>query len=140
MALSQKYWDNLCLTAVLEHPEEYVVWMVFAEFLSRHNNPAGRFTIAPQPRLPWKPDIPKDRRCEIPDFALVNFATPGEEPKFKIRLGVEAKRARDVMEGLCTPAQRNHQRPDSERRFSSGLLSGARPSQGGSEMQASIHR
>jgi hypothetical protein len=45
-----------------------------------------------------------DRRAEVPDVGVGNFTSPGTIPLFKLRFGVEAKRALDIMASLPAAA------------------------------------
>jgi len=49
-----------------------------------------RLAIYPQMNLKWKPQDARDRRS---GFGLRNFTLPATIPTFKLRCGVEAKRA-----------------------------------------------
>lgn len=60
--------------------------------------------LFPQLRLKWRPDLPKDRRVEVPDFAVGIFTIPGATPSLKLRFGVEVKRASTGMETLPHPS------------------------------------
>ena len=53
-----------------------------------------------QINLKWKPQDAQDRRAEVPVFGLGNFTLPGSLPGFKLRCGVEAKRAINIMASL----------------------------------------
>ena len=86
-----------------------VAYAVFVEFLGRHKMPFERFVIYSQLSLKWKPDVKEDRRLEIPDLGVGNFTAVGVMPPFKLRFGVEAKRAIEEMKGLLTSTQFNHQ-------------------------------
>jgi hypothetical protein len=58
--------------------------------------------------LKWKPQDTRDRRSEVPDFGLGNFTLPNSSPNFKLRCGVEAKRAINIMTGLPPPSSIMH--------------------------------
>lgn len=95
-----KYLRNISRKAVDDNPKEDVAYAVFVEFLGQHKTPAERFVIYSRLSLKWKPDIKEDRRLEIPDLGVGNFTTVGVTPPFKLRFGVEAKRAIEEMKGL----------------------------------------
>ena len=88
------------MKAVVGSPLEDVTYAVFTEFLIEHKNPGHRFIVYPQLSLKWKPEDENDRRAEVPDVGVGNFTLPGTNPPFKLRFGVEAKRAIAVMESL----------------------------------------
>lgn len=54
--------------------------------------------------MKWKPDVERDRRSEVVDFGVGNFADAGAVPPFRLRFGVEAKRAIRLMQELPSPA------------------------------------
>ena len=80
---------------------EDVLYAIFNEFVALHQK-QHRFAIYPQMSLKWKPHDPQDWRSEVPDFGLGNFTPPGVLPHFKLRSGVEAKRAEYIMAPLPT--------------------------------------
>ena len=94
--------ERLALKAIRGLPREDVVYAVFTDFVYRHKTPL-RFTVYPQMHLKWKLDEETDRRCEVPDLGLGNFTLPGVTPRFKLRVGVEAKRGIAVMATLPRP-------------------------------------
>ena len=79
------------------------VYAVFTDFLYRHKSPQ-RFLVAPKLSLARKPKDEVDGRKVIVDIGVVNTTRPGSDPPVKLRLGVEIKRALDVMETLPPPA------------------------------------
>ena len=95
-----KYLTNISRKAVDNDPKEDLAYAAFVEFLGQHKTPSERFVIFSQMSLKWKPYIKEDRRLEIPDLGVGNFTTVGATPPFKLRFGVEAKRAIAEMEGL----------------------------------------
>ncbi len=95
----QNYQRRLVMNAVADHPTEDILYGIFNEFAALHQR-RQRFAIYPQMSLKWKPHEPKDRRSEVPDFGLGNFTPPGYLPHFKLRCGVEAKRADHAMASL----------------------------------------
>lgn len=98
---THQYQRNLALKAVTGLPKEDVLYAIFADFLALHQKPHFRFTIYPQMSLSWKPENRHDRRVEVPDFGLGSFTLPGTTvPFFKLRCGVEAKRAIETMANL----------------------------------------
>jgi hypothetical protein len=99
----QTYQRNLALKAVRGFPKEDTLYAIFNDFLALHQRPLRRFTIYPQMNLKWKPTDQQDRRSEIPDVGLGNFMPPGIFPFFKLRCGIEAKRAIRVMSDLPPP-------------------------------------
>lgn len=94
---------RLAQKTVLGCPREDVIYAVFTHFLKAHDKTPHRFTIYPQMNLRWNPMEPGDQRAEVPDFGLGNFTLPGHLPVFKLRCGVEAKRALEIMEKLPEP-------------------------------------
>jgi len=98
-----KYMRNISRKAVDDTPKEDVVYAVFVEFLGPHKTPLERFVIYSQLSLKWKPDVKEDRCSEIPDLGVGNFAV-GAMPPFKLRFGVEEKRAIEEMRGLPPPS------------------------------------
>ena len=86
------------------NPKEDIVYAVFVEFLGRHKTPLERFVIYSQLSLKWKPDVKEDHRLEIPDLGVGNFTAVGVMPPFKLRFGVEAKRAIEEIKGLPLPS------------------------------------
>jgi len=98
-APEQNSQKRLALNAVTNHPTEDVLYAIFNEFVTLHQQ-QHRFAIYPQMSLKWKPHDPQDRRSEVPDFGLGNFTPPGVLPHFKLRCGVEAKRADYIMASL----------------------------------------
>ena len=92
------------MKAVANRPREDVTYAVFTEFLVSHKTPDYRFIVYPQLSLKWKPEEDGDKRAEVPDVGVGNFTIPGADPPFKLRFGVEAKRALPVMESLPPPA------------------------------------
>jgi len=97
----RNYQRRLVLNAVTDHPTEDVLYAIFHEFAILHQQ-HHRFAIYPQMSLKWKPHDSQDRRSEVPDFGLGNFTPPGVLPHFKLRCGVEAKRADYMMASLPT--------------------------------------
>lgn len=97
------YQKRLAQKAVLGLPREDAIYAVFNYFLSAHQTSPHRFTIYPQMALQWNPMAQGDRRAEVPDFGLGNFTLPGHLPFFKLRCGVEAKRALEIMAQLPGP-------------------------------------
>ena len=93
------YQRRLDLKAVIGLPPEDVLYAIFNEFATLHLR-LHRFTVYPQMNLKWNPQDVQDRRSEVPDFGLGNFTLPGCLPNFKLRCGIEAKRAIDVMVSL----------------------------------------
>ena len=93
MAALVNYRRNLAKKAVAGLPVEDIVYAVFVDIIALHKTPHARFTIYPQMSLKWKPADAKDRRSEVPDMGIGNFTAPGFNPPFKLRCGVEAKRA-----------------------------------------------
>jgi hypothetical protein len=83
--------------------KEDIVYAALTHFLSRFARPLDRFVVYPQMSLKWKPQDPKDRRREIPDFGVGNFTPIGHGPKFKLRFGIEAKRTHPRMKILPPP-------------------------------------
>ena len=79
-------------------PED-ALYAIFNEFATLHLQ-RRCFVIYPQMNLKWKPQDAQDRRAEVPDFGLGNFILPGSLPSFKLRCGVEAKRAINIMASL----------------------------------------
>ena len=98
------YWRNVAMKAVVGRPLEDITYAVFTEFLIQHKDPGHRFTVYPQLSLKWKPEEETDRRAEVPDVGVGNFTSPGTIPSFKLRFGVEAKRALDIMVSLPAAA------------------------------------
>ena len=95
MSEQQMYYLKVAWKASRDQPEESVVYAV-VEFMLRHKNPPCRFILYPQMSLKWKPNNPLDTRQEITDLSLVIFTQNG----YKIRCGVEAKRATSIMAQL----------------------------------------
>src|SRR5271154_3871355 len=95
----QNYQRSLALKAVTGLPPEDVLYAIFNEFVTLHLQ-RHRFIVYPQMNLKWKPQDAQDRRSEVPDFGLGNFTLPGSLPSFKLRCGVEAKRAISIMASL----------------------------------------
>ena len=95
----QRYQRNLAEKAVIGRPTEDILYAVFNEFAILHQQ-RHRFVIYPQMNLKWKPQDTRDRRSEVPDFGLGNFTLPNSSPNFKLRCGVEAKRAINIMTSL----------------------------------------
>ena len=79
------------------------MYPVITEFLGELKAPRERFVIYPQLALPWKPDDAKDKRKEIPDFAIGNFDF-ANAPHFKVCVGAEVKHAIPVMLDLPEPS------------------------------------
>ena len=96
MSAQDMYYLRVAWKASRDQPDESVVYAVLVEFLFRHKNPPCRFILYPQMSLKWKPDVPQDPRQEITDIGLVLFTRNG----YKLRCGVEAKRATPVMAEL----------------------------------------
>ena len=92
----QRYYQKVAWKASRNEPDESIVYAVLVEFLVLHKNPPFRFIIYPQMSLKWQPSIPQDTREEIADLGLVIFT----QDSFKIRCGVEAKRATLIMDQL----------------------------------------
>ena len=104
MPYSQDLYErNLVEVAVTGRPLETIVYGIFVEFIMSKKNPSQRFILSPQLNLKWKPDHHRDKRAEIPDFGIGHFTLPGTNPTFKLRCGVEAKRAMDEMATLPAP-------------------------------------
>ncbi|KAF8315781.1 uncharacterized protein EI90DRAFT_3087371, partial [Cantharellus anzutake] len=96
----QRYRRRLAQKAVTGLPTEAILYAIFNEFVSLHQQ-QHRFVIYPQMNLKWKPQDVRDRRSEVPDFGLGNFTLPTTgHPLFKLRCGVEAKRALEIMAPL----------------------------------------
>ena len=108
-APEQRYQRNLAEKAVIGRPTEDILYAVFNEFAILHQQ-RHRFVIYPQMNLKWKPQNTRDRRSEVPDFGLGNFTLPNSSPNFKLRCGIEAKRAIDIMTSL-PPCQLNNAHP-----------------------------
>ncbi|KAF8274259.1 hypothetical protein EI94DRAFT_1892930 [Lactarius quietus] len=87
------YWKNMALMGVTKGPPEDIVLAVFSQFLRRHIVPLERLILYPQLTLKWKPSETQDMCAEVPVTAVGNFTIPGAIPPFKIRFGVEIKRA-----------------------------------------------
>lgn len=106
MNLTQRYKLQLSRKAVVPSrdgslPAEHTVYGIFTDFLTPFKaNYPERFTIYPQMSLKWKPQIISDRRAEVPDVGIGNLTPPGADVAFKLRCGVEAKRAIEVMTSL----------------------------------------
>ena len=98
------YWKNVALKAVVNSPQEDIVYAVFTEFLTQLQSPQERFVIYPQLSLKWKPHAEQDRRAEVPDVGVGNLTLPGTSPTFKLRFGVEAKRSTEAMQSLPSPS------------------------------------
>ncbi|KAN0141512.1 hypothetical protein V8E53_000757 [Lactarius tabidus] len=99
----ETYLSNLALRAVVGLPREDILYAIITHFLVLHQKPSHRFTIYPQMTLKWKPTDQSDQRAEIPDIGLGTFTLPGSSPLFKLRCGVEAKRAVEIMQQLPKP-------------------------------------
>jgi hypothetical protein len=97
MTLQQTYYRYLAWKAVNRH--ENLAYAVVTEFWTRHKDPPYRFIIYPQMLLKWKPNIPQDSRREVSDFGIVNLTYES----FKIRCGVEVKRATHIMKEMPEP-------------------------------------
>ena len=97
------YQKGLALKAVLELPREDVLYPIFNHFSNAHQNPPHRFITYPQMTLQWNPTSQNDQRSEVPDFGLINFTLPGNEPIFKLHCGVEVKCAIAIMEEFPKP-------------------------------------
>jgi len=54
--------------------------------------------------LKWKPYAEQDKRAEVPDVGVGNLTLPSTSPTFKLRFGVEAKRAAEAMQSLPPPS------------------------------------
>jgi hypothetical protein len=107
----ERYQNRLAQKAVTGLPREEILYAIFNEFATLHQG-QRRFAVYPQMDLKWKPQDPQDRRSEVPDFGLGNFTLPGtNQPKFKLRCGVEAKRASHIMASL-PPASEIMSNPD----------------------------
>ncbi|KAI0257210.1 hypothetical protein BJV78DRAFT_1160990 [Lactifluus subvellereus] len=74
-----------------------------SHFLALLQRPPHRFSLYPQMKLRWNPSNEKDQRTEIPDVGIGHFTPRGVLPFFKLRCGIEAKRAIDAMLGLPPP-------------------------------------
>jgi hypothetical protein len=68
----------------------------------KHKDPYERFIVYPQLSLKWSPDK-HDQRAEIPDIGVGNLSIPGNNPPFKLRFGVEVKRAIAAMTSMPPP-------------------------------------
>lgn len=90
-----QYYTNVAWKAARDSGES-IVYAVLIEFLVRHKNPPCRFVLYPQMSLKWKPNNPQDTRQEITDLGLVMFT----RNSYKLRCGVEAKRATPIMAEL----------------------------------------
>lgn len=90
------YYQRVAWKASKDEPEECIVYAVLVEFLLRHKHPPYRFILYPQMSLKWHPNRPQDARQEITDLGLVIFTQDG----YRLRCGVEAKRATLVMDQL----------------------------------------
>ena len=105
------YERNLVRVAVAGLSDEATIYGVFTEFVMYHNPQSQRFILSPQLNLKWNPDDEvdgqivhnNDQRAEIPDFGIGHFTLPGLNPPFKLRCGVEAKRATEEMALLPAP-------------------------------------
>ena len=93
----QIYYRYLAWKAVNRY--ENLVYAVVSEFWTRHKQPPFRFIIYPQMMLKWKPAIAEDPRREVCDFGIVNLTYES----FKIRCGVEVKRATPIMQQMPDP-------------------------------------
>ena len=91
-----QYYTKVAWKAAMDSPRECIVYAVLVEFLVRHKNPPYRFILYPQMSLKWKPGVVEDPRHEITDLGLVIFTRNG----YKLRCGVEAKRAAPIMAEL----------------------------------------
>jgi hypothetical protein len=91
------------MTTVTGLPTEDAVYGVFQDFLGRHKLPPNRFTMAPQLAFKWKPKDKSDERKEVVDICVINLTYPGTSPRLRLRLGVEIKRALDIMETMPPP-------------------------------------
>ena len=99
--MEASYYQKVAWKACRNEPQECIVYAVLVEFLLRHKKPPYRFILYPQMSLKWKPDDMQDARQEITDLGLVIFTVDG----YKLRCGVEAKRATPIMDQL--PAARH---------------------------------
>lgn len=90
------------LRASVQHPSPIEAWTypVISEFLLEHKVPNNRFVLYPQISLRWRPGR-RDRRAEVPDFALVDVGL--RAPNCKVRVGAEAKRCINIMRSLPAP-------------------------------------
>jgi hypothetical protein len=95
-APEQRYQRNLAEKAVIGRLTEDT--LSSTNLLSYINNDTVSFY--PQMNLKWKPQDTQDRRSEVPDFGLGNFTIPNTSPNSKLRCGVEAKCAIDIMTSL----------------------------------------
>lgn len=95
----QNHYKRLALKAVTGNPQEGILYPIFNEFAALHQQQQC-IVIYPQMHLKWKPQGPKDRQSEVPDFGLGNFTLPGSLSAFKLRCGVEVKRAVKIMTSL----------------------------------------
>ncbi|KAF8626895.1 hypothetical protein AX15_004643 [Amanita polypyramis BW_CC] len=94
----QRYQRNLAERAGIGGPTEDILYAVFNKFAILHQQ-RHRFVIYLQMNLKWKLQDTRDRRSEVPDFNL-GFTLPNSSPNFKLRCGVEAKRAINIMTSL----------------------------------------
>lgn len=97
-----RYELNLVQIAVTGPPKEDILYAVFTEFVLSHKVPSSRFVLYPQVDLKWKPEDDDDQRSEVPDFGIGHFTLTGA---FKLRCGVEAKRAIGLMANLPAPRE-----------------------------------
>jgi hypothetical protein len=97
MAMSSNDQRFLALRAAAGSSQD--VYVIFSEFTSLHRRQPYRFTTFPCMDLRWKPQDVQGQRSEGPlaDFVLANFNVPDSLPAFKIRCGVKAIRAIDIM-------------------------------------------
>jgi hypothetical protein len=103
MGVEINYRKKLAQKAVTGCPVEDIVYAVFVDMITFHKTPPPRFTIYPQMSLKWKPEDDRNRRSEVPDIGIGNFTPAGMSPPFKLRCGVEAKRAIEIMSSLPNP-------------------------------------
>ena len=98
-------YDKYIVHASLQeyYPLEDIGYAVISEFLTEHKIPKDRYVIYPQLALPWKPSEIPDRRREVTDFGVGNLALNGP-PYFKLRIGMEVKRALPIMTDLPAPS------------------------------------
>jgi hypothetical protein len=104
MVSSQELHERNLVESVVDGlPEEHTVYGIFIDFMIPHKTPSTRFTLSPQLSLKWWPEDEQDQRKEIPDFGIGIFTKRGEHPRFKLRCGVEIKRAIEEMTSLPSP-------------------------------------
>jgi hypothetical protein len=101
----EAYQISLARKAVFGLPKEDAIYAILSDFLILHQKPLRRFTIYPQMCLEWNPTDPQDRRAEVPDLGLGTLLPPDTTPFFKLRCGVEVKRASQSMLPLPPPGE-----------------------------------